>query len=127
MMIAAAAALGMASSAAAAGPPACYDAAVVGWLMDSANDRLLDNMSIQGHGVMTRVQADVRVQTRSQIAGPELPKAFWARSIVVTSPLPTDTVLIYLKTQPDGVPAIVDYAYAPPWYRQVKLTDYPAC
>jgi len=127
MMIAAAAALGVASSAAAAEPPACYDAAVVGWLMDSANGRLVAIPPVLAHGVTTRVQADVRVQTRSQIAGPELPKAFWARATMVSPPTASDTMLIYLKNQPDGVPVIVDYRYAPAWYRQVQLTDYPAC
>ena len=126
-MIAAAVALGMASSAAAAEPPACYDAAVVGWLMRYANDRPIDNMPTAFHGVVPRVQADVLVQSRSQIAGPTLPKAFWARTIVLTDPPSMDTMLIYLKTQPDGVPAVVGYRYAPPWYRQVQPTDYPAC
>jgi hypothetical protein len=127
MMIAAAAALGMASSAAAAEPPACYDAAVVGWLMDSANPRLVDIPPLLAHGVTRRLQADVEVQTRSQIAGPKLPKAFWARAVMVSPPVMTDTMLIYLKTQPDGVPVIVGYGYAPAWYRQVRLTDYPPC
>ncbi len=127
MMFPAAAALGMASSAAAAEPAACYDAAVVGWLMDSANNRLVDIPPLLAHGVETRVQADVRVQTRSQVAGPALPKAFWARATMVSPPVETDAMLIYLKNQPDGVPVIVDYRYAPAWYRQVPLTDYPAC
>ena len=106
-MIAAAVALGMASSAAAAEPPACYDAAVVGWVMGYANGRPIDNMPAAFHGIVPRVQADVRVQSRSQIAGPALPKDFWARTLVLTDPPPVDTMLIYLKTQPDGVPAVV--------------------
>jgi hypothetical protein len=127
MMIAAAAALGMASSAAAAESPACYDAAVVGWLTDSANPRLVDVPPLLANGLTTRVQADVRVTVRSQIAGAELPRTFWARATMVSPPVVTDTMLIYLKNQPDGVPVIVDYRYAPAWYRQVQLTDYPAC
>jgi hypothetical protein len=126
-MIAAAVALGMASAAAAAEPPACYDAAVVGWMTGYANDRPMEYMPTAFHGVVPRVQADALVQSRSQIAGPKLPKAFWARTIVLTDPHPVDTMLIYLKTQPDGVPAVVGYRYAPPWYRQVQPTDYPAC
>ena len=35
--------------------------------------------------------------------------------------------LIYLKTQPDGVPSVVGYRYAPPIYRTTRLADYPAC
>jgi len=126
-MIAAAAALGMASSAAAAEPPACYDAAVVGWLMGHTNDRLIDNIPVPATGIVPRVRADALVQTQTQVGGATLPKAFWARTIVETDPIPLDTMLIYLKTQPDGVPAIVGYRYAPPWYRPVQLTDYPAC
>ena len=95
--------------------------------MDSANNHLVEIPAVRAHGVMTRAQADVRVQTRFQVAGPAMPKAFWARATMVAPPLETDTVLIYLKNQPDGVPVIVDYQYAPPWYRPVQLTDYPAC
>jgi len=126
-MIAAAAALGMVSSAAAAEPPACYDTAVVGWFMDYAHNRLIDDIPVPAHGIVPRTQADVLVQTWSQVAGPKLPRYFWARAIVDTTPPPVDAMLIYLKTQPDGVPAVVGYRYAPPWYRQVQPTDYPAC
>lgn len=126
-MIAAAAALGMASSAAAAQPSACYDTAVVGWMMSYANNRLIDTIPVPAQGIVPRTRADVLVQTWSQVAGAKLPRYFWARTIVDTDPPPVDPVLIYLKTQPDGVPAVVGYGYAPAWYRQVQLTDYPAC
>jgi hypothetical protein len=127
MMIAAAAALGMASSAAAAEPPACYDAAVIGWTTDYTNERLLDRVPMPLDRILPRVQADTLVQTWSQVAGPTLPKVFWARAVLTEEPRPSPPLLIYLKTRPDGVPAIVGYTYDPFRRRPLRLDAYPAC
>jgi len=127
MMIVAAAAFGMASTAAAAEPRACYDAAVVGWLTDYANEQLLDSVPMPLDRLLPRVRADVLVQTRSQLAGPRLPKAFWASAVLTEAPRPSPMLLVYLKTRPDGEPAIVGYRYGPFHHRPLRLNDYPAC
>ncbi|HEX6858829.1 MAG TPA: hypothetical protein VF138_01325 [Caulobacteraceae bacterium] len=127
MMMAAAAVLGMATSAAAAEPAACYDAAVVGWLTDYANERYIDNVPVPADRVLPRMQADALVETWSQVNGEPLPKTFWARAILTEAPRPSGIMLVYLKTQPDGVPAIVGYRYEPQVYKRLPPSDYPAC
>ena len=116
-----------ASSANAAEPAACYDAAVTGWVTDYANDVPLEPQPHVAGRILPRVQADALVWAYSQVAGAELPQEFWARAVLTEAPDPIPMLLIYLKTQPDGVPAIVGYRYAPPFYRPAALTDYPAC
>ena len=126
-MIIAGALAAAATSATAAEPVACYDAAVTGWVMDYATDIPLDPVPHVAGRVLPRVQADTLIQAYAQAAGPALPKAFWARAVLTRLPEPNRMLLIYLKTQPDGVPAMVDYRYAQPLYRATRLTDYPAC
>jgi hypothetical protein len=127
MMIAAAAALGMASSAAAEEAPACYDGAVTGWMINYANDRLIDDTPVPADRILPRVQTDVLIQTWSTAAGPNLPKAFWARGTLTEMPRPSPMLMIYLKSQPDGVPAIVGYRTVPAFNPPVQIFDYPAC
>ena len=116
-----------ATSANAAEPAACYDAAVLGTLVDHANDVLLDPAPLVAGRILPRVQADMLVYNWSQVAGPALPKGFWARAVLTAAPDPNTDLLIYLKNQPDGVPSVVGYRYAPPFYRPAALIDYPAC
>jgi hypothetical protein len=127
MIIAAAAAIGMATSASAAEPAACYDAAVIGWLRAYANDRIIDDLPVPADRILPRMQADALVQTWSTVAGPNFPAAFWARATLTEAPRPSDMLLIYLKSRPDGVPTIVGYRLASPFYRPRELTDYAAC
>jgi hypothetical protein len=125
-MIFAGALAAAAASANAAEPAACYDAAVTGWVTDYANDVYLDPTPHIAGRLLPRVQADALVYAHSQMAGPALPKEFWARAVLTEAPDPSPMLLIYLKTQPDGVPAVVGYRLAP-IYRQPALSDYPAC
>lgn len=120
-------ALAAATSANAAEPAACYDAAVIGSLIDYANDRHLDSTPVPADRILPRVQADTLVYAFSQVAGPALPKEFWARAVLTQTPDPSPMLLIYLKNEPDGVPSVVGYRYAPPFYRLPALTDYPPC
>lgn len=126
-MIIAAALAAAATSANAAEPAACYDAAVIGSLVDHANDRHLDSLPIPNESILPRVQADTLVRAWWQVAGPALPEAFWARTVLTMVPDPGLMLLVYLKDQPDGVPSVVGYRYAPPLYVGAELTDYPAC
>ena len=115
------------TSANAAEPAACYDAAVTGWVMDYANDTPLDPQPHVAGRVLPRVQTDALIWAYTQVAGAELPKQFWTRAVLTRLPEPSRMQLIYLKTQPDGVPSVVGYRYAQPIYRATALTDYPAC
>ena len=126
-MILAAALAAAATSANAAEPAACYDTAVTGWVTDYANDIPLDPRPHIAGRILPRVQADALIWAYAQAAGPELPKQFWARAVLTRVPEPSRMLLIYLKTQPDGVPSVVGYRYAPPLYRTTRLSDYPAC
>jgi hypothetical protein len=125
-MIIAGALAAAATSANAAEPATCYDAAVIGSLIDYANDRHLDSTP-PADRILPRVQADTLVYAFSQVAGPPLPKEFWARAVLTQTPDFSPMLLIYLKNQPDGVPAVVGYRYPPPLYRTPALADYPAC
>ena len=126
-MIIAGALAAAATSANAAEPAACYDAAVIGSLVDYANDRHLDSTPLVAGPILPRVQADTLVYAWWQVAGPALPDAFWARAVVTRLPDPGLMLLIYMKNQPNGVPSMVGYRYAPPLYVGAALTDYPAC
>ena len=126
-MIIAGALAAAATSANAAEPAACYDAAVTGWVTDYANNVPLDPQPHIAGRILPRVQTDTLIWAYTQVAGPALPKQFWARAVLERLPEPSRMQLIYLKTQPDGVPSVVGYRYAPPLYRATRLTDYPAC
>ena len=125
-MILAAALAAAATSANAAEPAACYDTAVTGWVTDYANDIPLDPRPHIAGRILPRVQADALIWVHSQVAGPALPKQFWGRAVLERLPEPNRMQLIYLKTQPDGVPSVVGYRYAQ-LYRETALADYPAC
>ena len=126
-MIIAGALAAAATSANAAEPAACYDAVVTGWVLDYANKAYVDPSPTVSGRVLARIRADALIQTWSQVAGSPLPKQFWARAVLTRVPEPSRMLLIYLKTQPDGVPSVVGYRYAPPLYRTTRLSDYPAC
>lgn len=126
-MIIAGALAAAATSANAAEPAACYDSVVTGWVIDYANKAYIDPTPTIAGRVLARIRADALIHTWSQVAGSSAPKQFWARAVLTQAPDPSPMLVIYLKNQPDGVPAMVDFRYAQPVYRPEPLTDYPAC
>ncbi len=127
-MIIAGALAAAATSAHAAEPAACYDAAVIGWVSGYANDRIIDDLPVPEDRILPRAQGDMLVNAQRQVAGDRLPKkVFWARAVLTSAPPPSPMILFYLKNEPDGVPSLVGYRLAPPFYRSPELADYPAC
>lgn len=126
MMMGAAAALAVATPAAA--EEACYDVAVVGHLMDYVNEQPLGSPpQIPDVGMFPRVRTEALIMTRKVVKGPEQPRYVWARSVMTEVPPLAAPLLIYLKNQPDGVPAMVGYRHRGPWGWDDPLNPYPAC
>lgn len=126
-MIIAGALLAAATSANAAEPAACYDAAVVGTVTDYANGQMLDSTPYPADRILPRVQADALVKNWMQVSGLSLPKMFWARATLTGAPDPNTELLIYLKNEPDGVPSVVGYRTTSVFARRPAYPDYAVC
>lgn len=126
MMIAGALAAA-ATAANAAEPAACYDTVVVGSMVDHANHQYLDSAPYPADRILPRVQTDTLVHAWYQVAGPATPDLFWARAVMTGILDPAQMWIIYLKNEPDGVPSVVGYRYAPGLYWRPELNAYPAC